>query len=125
MAKEKTEYRVSIAETSGELTKKQEITMKDLENHIQLVDLEEAVRIHPSGYVVLDVHNTKSDMVDYRKYVIIAEEGTYVTGSDVFFQKFLDIYEDMKGETEEWGIEIIQRPSKNYKDKNFLSCVIF
>lgn len=125
MAKEKTEYRVSIAETSGELTKKQEITMKDLENHIQLVDLEEAVRIHPTGYVVLDVHNTKSDMVDYRKYVIIAEEGTYVTGSDVFFQKFLDIYEDMKGETEEWGIEIIQRPSKNYKDKNFLSCVIF
>lgn len=125
MAKEKTEYRVAIAETSGELTKKQEITMKDLENHIQLVDLEEAVRIHPTGYVVLDVHNTKSDMVDYRKYVIIAEEGTYVTGSDVFFQKFLDIYEDMKGETEEWGIEIIQRPSKNYKDKNFLSCVIF
>lgn len=125
MAKEKTEYRVSIAETSGELTKKQEITMKDLENHIQLVDLEEEVRIHPTGYVVLDVHNTKSDMVDYRKYVIIAKEGTYVTGSDVFFQKFLDIYEDMNGETEEWGIEIIQRPSKNYKDKNFLSCVIF
>ena len=75
------------------------------------------------GYVVLDIHNEKSDDVDYKNYLIVDGNGDkYVTGSASFMNSFLDIYKEMKDETEPWSIQLNLLPSKNYKDKEILTC---
>ena len=45
----------------------------------------------------------------------------YLTSSQSFVSAFLDIWEEMANESEEYEIEIYKLPSKNYKGKSFLS----
>jgi hypothetical protein len=123
-----TGYEVKIKESSRELTARERIMMKDV---AEATRLDEAtaegnrVTIVPAGYVVLDVHNEKSDNTDYENYIIIAKDGTkYVTGSEAFWSTFIQIWDEMSGEDEEWGIEAYRLPSKNYKGKDFLTCSI-
>jgi hypothetical protein len=74
-------------------------------------------------YVHISVHNDKSDDKDYDNYLIIDGKGDkYVTGSQAFWNSFMDIYNEMKDETEPWGIQLNLIPSKNYKGKNVLTC---
>lgn len=120
-------YSVKIIESSRELSARERILVKDFSNS---VPLDEATKdgklvITPADYVVLDVHNEKSDNVDYTKYVIIDTAGTkYVTGSENFFSSFKEIMDEMSGENEEFSIEVYQMESKNYKGKTFITCSI-
>ena len=124
-------YSATIVESSRELTARERIMYKDTQNATSMLDLaKDAVKnggkaiITPvTGYVVIDVHNEKSDDVDYKNYIVLGENGEkYVTGSTSFWNSFKDIYNEMVNESEPWGIQLNLIPSKNYKDKEILTC---
>lgn len=122
-----TGYSVVIAGTSEELTAKERIKIKDTTDAIKLDEATQNATIYitPSKFAVLDIHNEKSDHVDYKNYVIVDVDGTkYVTGSESFWASFISIYDEMCGEEEEWGIKVYRSPSKNYKGKEFITCSI-
>lgn len=122
----RTDYNVTIRESSRELTARERIKFKDVSAAVPMdtaVTLDNPIVIQPVGFVVLDVHNEKSEDKDYVKYVIEDANGTlYATGSDSFINSFMEIDSEMNGEPYE--IEVYKRESKNYKGKHFLTCTI-
>lgn len=124
-------YSATIAESSRELSARERIMFKDTQNAISLLDLAEEAKKNNAkaiiqnvvDYVIVDVHNEKSDDVDYKNYLIIDGDGQkYVTGSESFWNSFMAIYTEMENETEPWGIELNLLESKNYKGKFILTC---
>ena len=116
-------YKAVISESSIELSKKERVIFKDLTDAISLDTAtdEGEVVIDVKGYVVVDVHNEKSDNQDYKKYVLIDGNGNkYVTGSDSMFSSFMDIWDEMEGDP--FSVKIYKRPSKNYSGKSFITC---
>lgn len=122
----RTDYNVNIRESSRELTARERIKFKDVSAAVPMdtaVTLDNPIVIQPVGFVVLDVHNEKSEDKDYVKYVIEDANGTlYTTGSDSFINSFMEIDSEMNGEPYE--IQVYKRESKNYKGKHFLTCTI-
>lgn len=123
------EYSVIIRESSRELTAKEKIAYRDFGNAIKLDENladDDSMLIAPKDYVILDVHNEKAKgNKDYTKYVIIDVGGNkYVTGSESFFTRFIEIYQTMAEDApgEEYQIECYKKPSKNYAGKSFISC---
>lgn len=124
-----TGYEVKIIESSKELSARERISLKNFD---EMITLDEAVNaetprlmIDVSGYVVASVHNEKSDNVNYNKFIIIDKDGQrYITGSNPFFSAFKEIWDEMDGENEDWGITVYKRESNNYKGKEFLTCTI-
>lgn len=122
-----TGYSVTITESSKELNAKDRIRLKDTSDAVKLDEATKdgAITITPIAYVVLGIHNEKSDNVDYNNYLIEDEDGTkYVTGSESFWNSFMDIYNEMKEVDEPWQIKAYRLPSKNYKGKEFITCSI-
>lgn len=123
-------YSVTISESSKELTAKERIALKDTTGAIHLDKAtseagDAGVIIHVDAYAVLDIHNDKSDDKDYKNYILMDKDGTtYVTGSQSFWNAFMNIYEEMEDEDEEWAIKVYRRPSKNYANKDFITCSI-
>lgn len=126
-------YEVTIKECSRELTARERIMFKDTSNAIKLdvaasdpANAITGVVITPVDYAVLSIHNDKlKDNKDYENYVLIDKDGTkYVTGSPSFWSAFSEIADEMSGESEEWSISVYKLDSKNYKDKQFLTCSI-
>lgn len=124
-------YKVTVSGASKELSAKEKIMLKDTSNAIKLDDACEGspLTFSPYMYVILSVHNEKSDDKDYTQYLIVDKEGNkYVTGSKSFWASFIDIWEEMQditnedGTVEEYIIEVYKRDSKNYKGKKFISC---
>ena len=126
--KETTNFSVEIKETSKELSDKERIMMKDVTDASKLdevVTADEPLVITPVAYAVLSIHNEKADDKDYENYILLDELGNkYVTGSNSFWSSFMNIYEEMKDETEEWSIKVSKKPSKNYSGKEFITCSI-
>lgn len=130
MAENTSNYSATIVESSRELTAKERVMFKDLGNALSMVDY--AKECAESGakaiidycdYVIINVHNDKADDKDYTNYLIIDRTGNkYYTGSQSFWNSFLNIYTEMKDEPEQWGIELNLLPSKNYKGKEILTC---
>lgn len=122
-----TGYSVKIKEASVELTAKQKIALKDTTGATKLdtATQEAPVLINPDMWAILEVHNEKLDKPDYLNYIILDKDGTkYVTGSESFWSTFYGIWEEMQGETEEWGVRAYRSPSKNYTGKDFITCSI-
>lgn len=122
-------YEVKIIESSKELSARERISLKNFDEMIALDEVVNAetprLMIDVSGYVVASVHNEKSDNVDYNKYIIIDKDGKrYITGSNPFFSSFIEIWDEMEGENDDWGITVYKRESNNYKGKEFLTCTI-
>lgn len=121
-------YKVTIVDSSKELSGKEKIMFKDFDNMIQLdqaVTEGDGILLNVTDYVIANVHNERSDNKDYTKYILVADDGQmYITGSEPFWNQFMDIYRDMKDEDEEWSLKIYKRESKNYKGKSFLTCTI-
>ena len=120
-------YSVKIERVSRDITAKEKVMLKDTTNAISLDEATQnaKVTITPAYYAVLSVHNEKSEDKDYRKYIIVAEDGTkYVTGSESFFTAFSDIMDEMADTGEDFSIEVYRMPSKNYKGKEFITCSI-
>lgn len=128
-----TGYTVEITETSRELTAKERVALKDTSNAVSLdsaVDTAEGgkVIIKPVDYAVLSIHNENAkegENKDYTNFVIVDDKGVkYVTGSDAFYSSFINIFDEMKNESEEWALECYKKPSKNYTGKGFITCSI-
>lgn len=124
-------YSATILDASRELTARERVMFKDTQNAISLNDYAEqakseggkAIITDVKDYVHITVHNEKSDDKDYDNYMIIDGDGQkYVTGSQAFWNSFIDIYNELKDEAEPWGIQLNLIPSKNYKGKNVLTC---
>lgn len=122
----RTDYKVTIAEVSREITAREKLMLKDTSNAIKLDEVVEPgskLVIKPSMHAVLNIHNEKSDNVDYENIVIIDEGGNkYITGSKSFADSYFDIRDEMADE--EYEIEVYKIESKNYKGKYFLTCSI-
>ena len=123
-----TGYNVTIKEVSKEMTARERIMLKDTTNAVKLDEAangETPLVITPTAYAVLHIHNEKSDNVDYENYVVMDDNGNkYVTGSPSFWTSFMEIWEEMMDEDEQYSIEVYKRDSKNYKGKQFLTCSI-
>lgn len=122
-----TGFEAKIREASKELTAKERVKFKDTTNAIQLDDAtkETPLVIAPDFYVVLDIHNDRSEDKDYVKYIIVDKSGNkFVTGSESFFSAFKSIFAEMADCGEDYEIEVYRLPSKNYKGKEFLTCSI-
>lgn len=123
-------YKVEIAHSTKDLTVREKIRIKDLDNVIQLDDAtqqEGNIVIDFDYYVILKVHNEFSkDDKDYNKYVIVDKGGNkFVTGSESFMTSLEGIVDEMvdAGETD-FEIEVYRKDSKNYTGKQFLTCTI-
>lgn len=120
-------YSTKIEYASKELTKKEQVMLKDTSDCTKLDEAlnEGSIIINPDFYAVIAVHNEKSDNNDYKVYVVVDKDGSkYVTGSDSFFTSFEDIVVDMTGSNEEWAVKVYKLESKNYKGKKFITCSI-
>lgn len=119
-------YTVEIKETNLELTARARIMLKDTTNAIGLDEYivdEQGVEITPIGYAILGIHNDKSENKEYEVYVIVDKNNQkYVTGSQSFFSSFMNIFEEMSQEDEEFTIKAYKKPSKNYSGKEFITC---
>lgn len=123
-------YKVEIQEASKAFTKRETIKIKDVSNAVKFDEIAECspVVITPAAYAVLLVHNDKSENKDYPLYIILdKDDNKYMTGSDSFWNSFIDIWVEMTegvDEPEEFEIEVYKKDSKNYKGKKFLTCSI-
>jgi hypothetical protein len=121
-------FSASIIDSNRELSAVEKVKMKDTRDAISLeqISREQPAFVGITGYVVLHIHNEKSDDKEYEQYMLIGANGEkYVTGSLAFFNSFLDIWMDLAGEempAEGWTIKVYQLPSKNFKDRNFVTC---
>ena len=118
-------YVAEIINSNRELTKKERVMYKDASDCKRLDEettTNGRIRITPDLWLMLKVHNDKAkDNKDYNQFIIVDKDGTgYLTGSQNFFNNFLNIANEMEGE--EFEIEVYRRPSKNYNGKEFLTC---
>ena len=122
-------YKVEIIKASKELTTRERIQMKDTSECMSLDKFSQEpfaaeTEIPVNGYVVLSIHNEKAKGdTDYEQLVILSDDVNYITGSNSFRTSFLDIWEEMQGDTEPWSIRVIRKPSKNYGGE-FLKAVL-
>lgn len=120
-------YNVTIANASKELTHKERVRMKDTTNALSLDELTQGspVLIDLDFYAVLNVHNERSESIDYTVCILVDKAGTkYRTGSPSFLTTLDEIMVDMADCDEPWQLEVSRRPSKNYKGKEFLTCSV-
>lgn len=121
------EYKATIKECSKELTAREKLFIKDSSNAVRLdvATAEGSLNIEPDYYAILTIYNEKAEDKEYNQYVVVDAAGCkYVTGSESFFKAFLEIFETMADETEEYSIDVYRMESKNYKGKSFITCSI-
>ena len=122
------EYKAMVESASWEMTAREKLRYTDFTDVIQIDEATQAgdIIIDVDKWLVVQIHNEKSDTIDYKKYVIIDQEGqAYVTGSESFWRSFIEIYEVMSDEEETvYSIKAYRRESKNYEGKDFLTCRI-
>lgn len=117
-----------ISASRTDLTKREQVMLKDTSDAMRLdqATADGAIVINVDMYAELEVHNERSrdGNKTYPNFVIIDKDGTkYVTGSENFWNSFLDIMADMAGEPEVL-VKVFRRPSKNYAGKSFLTCAL-
>ena len=122
-------YKVTIKESNKELTARERIKIKDTTNAIKLdgVEPDEKLVFSPDYYAILEIENDKADTKDkkYNQFIVVDQSGTkYVTGSKSFWDSFINIYNEMKDESEPYEIEVYKMPTKNYTGKYFITCSI-
>lgn len=122
-------YSAEITNSSMELNARGKIYYKDMSNHIRLdtviADNDNEVIIDVQDFVEVHIHNEKADTTDYDVLVIVSEDKSYRTGSESFKQAFLDMFYDIRAETEEpFKIRCYSVPSKNRDKTTFLKCSI-
>lgn len=120
-------YSVEIIETSKELSPKERVQLKDTSDTLKIESMikTEPLIISVAWYAVLEIHNEKSDSVDYTNYIIVDTEGRrYRTGSQTFFNAFKMIADEMIGIEEDWKLKIYELPSKNREGKTFITCSV-
>lgn len=128
MANKERNYRAEIVDSSRELTAIEKVKFKDTSDCIKLDEVlndVEQIKIEVDSYVVLKIHNDNSDDKEYNTFIIIDKEGNkYSTGSNSFFNSFMDIMDELQDVEDRWELKIYKVESKNYKGKFFISCSV-
>lgn len=125
-------YKATIKESSKLLSARERIKYRDEANVIsidELMNMEEEVIITPDFYLVVQIETDEvknhDGVLDYEKIVVVDKSGkAYSSGSQSLRESFVDIFEEMSGEDEEYQVQFIAIESKNYKDKSFYKTVI-
>lgn len=120
-------YSATIQEASKDLSAKERIALKDTTTATKLDEATKdgPVEIYPEMWAILNIHNDKAEPQDYENYILMDMNGEkYVTGSQSFWNSFMEIYEEMAQEDEDWGVKVYRMPSKNYAGRDFLTCAI-
>ena len=123
-------YTATITESSREFSAKARVMFKDLQNAESMIEFAKATIengakaiIDVVDYAVISIHNEATEDVDYTNYLLIDDKGNkYYTGSQSFWNSFMNIYNEMKDSDEAWAVELNLLPSKNYKGKEILTC---
>ena len=124
-------YKATFISATKELNIKERIAAKQFNDCTQLDDAtkEAPLVIEFDYYVDFNVHNEyvrDQNKKDYRKRVIVATDGEkYITGSMTLMNTMDDILGDLA--SEEGYVpkfKFYRKPSKNYADKDFLSCTL-
>ena len=123
------DYSSEIIESMKPLSGKEKVRFKDLTASKKLdeeVTEDASLLVALDNYIKLHVHNSKSENPDYDVMIVIDKEGnSYYTSSETFMRALESVINDMKDETEEWGIEVVKKPSSNFKGKFFLTCTVY
>ena len=129
----RTDYNTKIASASRELTAKERIILKDFNDCIGLdtvTNETDGIILDPDVIVEVQVHNERAkDDKDYTTIIILDKNGTkYSTSSNSLRDSISDIMEELKDLSEEdkegLKIKVFKKPSKNYKDKFFLTATV-
>ena len=115
-------YKATITDSSWEMAPLERVAFKTIDDALSLDEVaNDGLIISPKGYYVVQIHNEKSDNKDYTKFVIIDKENVkYVTGSETFWNSFIDIYRELDGE--DFSLKVYKKDSNNYKGKQFITC---
>lgn len=123
------DYSSEIIASMKSLSGKEKVRFKDLTASKKLdeeVTEDTSLLVALDNYIKLHVHNSKSENPDYDVMIVIDKEGnSYYTSSETFMRALEGVINDMKDETEEWGIEVVKKPSSNFKGKFFLTCTVY
>lgn len=128
------DYSVTIANATKELTKMEQLMFSQSPDSYGLDELTAngAVYINVDYAVLLSIHNEKntSGDKDYTTTYIVDTDGTmYRTSSNSFTTNLFDIAEMFEDELKDGQpfptIKVFQKPSKNMKGKNFITCTVW
>ena len=126
---ETNDYTSEIIESMKPLSGKEKVRYRDLTASKKLdeeVSEDASLIVMLANYIKIKVHNSKADNPDYNVMIVVDKEGnSYYTSSETFMRALEGVVKDMEGETEEWGIEVVKKPSSNYKGKFFLTCTVY
>lgn len=123
-------YRARVSASSRELTAREKLLFSDTSHMTRLDtaidDNDNKLQFQPAEWVVLYVENEKADGdKEYYNYVILTEDGViYYTGSQSFWNSFMEIYETMQGEDEDYEVVAYKVDSKNRQGQQFINCSI-
>lgn len=123
-------YRATVSASSRELTAREKLLFSDT-SHMTRLDTaidnnDNKLQFQPAEWVVLHVENEKADGdKEYYNYIILTEDGViYYTGSQSFWNSFMEIYETMQGEDEDYEVVAYKVDSKNRQGQQFINCSI-
>ena len=120
------EYQAKVTEVIGkELTKKEMFSVSRFnrcEDVSTLLSEQEVIVKDVQTVAIVEVHNEKSDNMDYKKMVVIGADGSrYLTGSETAIREMMDIMEYMADDEESFDVTFVTRPSNNFKDRDFIT----
>lgn len=111
------------------MTAREKIALKDTTNAQSLEELTReapfVVVVHE--WAVIHVSNDMSENKEYDKYLIVDPDGAkFATGSPSFWNALSAIIDELESanDHDDFTIEVVQRPSRNYSGKTFLSCAL-
>lgn len=128
------DYSVIIAKATKELTKLEQLMFSQSPDSYGLDELtaDGAAYINVDYAVVLSIHNEKNTTgdKDYNTTYIVDRDGTmYRTSSNSLTTNLFDIAEMFEDELKAGQpfptIKVFQKPSKNMKGKNFITCTVW
>lgn len=123
------DYTSEIIESMKPLSGKEKVRYRDLTASKKLdeeVSEDASLVVMLANYIKIKVHNSKADNPDYNVMIVVDKDNnSYYTSSETFMRALEGVVKDMEGETEEWGIEVVKKPSSNYKGKFFLTCTVY
>lgn len=129
----KREYYVEILRSSHELTKREQLKLKDMSGALKihsLVNPDKPLVITPVMWAIVHTHNERAkegNNVDYDSMVILDADGNkYFSGSGSLSESFLEIWETMRedGDTSDFEVEFFKVESNVRAGQYFLKCGI-
>ena len=122
----KNTFKSEISYCNTELTVKEKIQFKNLNDRESINTLENGTTLTVDKWGLLQIHNEKLYEPDYQNVVLVTPDGKkYHTSSNSFFMAIDDIQSELDdaGENGAFDIKIVKKQSKNNSGQ-FITCVL-